>query len=151
MALFSRKPKRPPLPDYVGVPLEVRLASAEWSGPIAAAGFDPATAGLVRVVGAVIVSSPRLNRSDYSPLISAGTGILLVQGGRVAIAVPDHDHIEVVEYDNYGAELNVGNTGMFKLVWAGRTYGIIFEDTDANTPEGREFGNALLRHIRIQR
>ena len=136
------------LPSYVDVPLDARLASPEWNAPIAEAGFDPPTAKFVRVVGAVTVSSPSYLASDGMPFTSAATGILIVQDGRVGIAIPDGNRIVVVSYDNWGAELNVGNTGILKLVWANRTHGIIFFDTNAETPEGREFGNALLRCIR---
>ncbi len=132
---------------FVGVPLDARLADPEWTGPIAAAGFDPTTADLVREVGEVMLSARSLLASDGMPFLSAATGILIVQRGRVGIAVPDNGRIVVASYDNYQAELNVGNTGMLKLMWEGRDHGIVFCDTNADTPEGREFGNALLRSI----
>jgi hypothetical protein len=150
VGLFSRKPKQSPLPSYVGMPLAARLADPVWAASISAAGFDPTTADLVRVVDSVMVSSPSITASDGMPFISADTGILVVQRGRVGIAVPDATRILVVGYETYGAELNVGNTGMLKLVWprAGSVHGIVFTSTDANTPEGREFGDALLSCIR---
>ena len=146
MGLFSRR--HPPLPSYAGVPLAARLADPVWSAPIASAGFDTATAELVMVVGAVSVSSPRLEAADGMPFVMADTGILIVAQGRVGIAVPDEARIVVVSYDNYGAELNVGNSGILKLVWAGQTEGIIFDDTNADTPQGRAFAETLLRFVR---
>ena len=143
----TEAPRQQPPPSYVGIPLDARLNSPEWATPIREAGFDPAAADLVRVVGSVMVNAPPHIASDGMPFVTAKTGILIVQRDRVGIAVPDGGRIVVMSYDNYQAELNVGNTGTLKLVWAGRTRGIVFYGMNADTPEGQEFGNALLRHI----
>ncbi|MFG2063495.1 hypothetical protein ACGFIK_18985 [Micromonospora sp. NPDC048871] len=140
-------PQQGSLPDYLDMPLDARLAAPEWSAPIASAGYDPATADFVRVVGRTMVSSRGFRASDGMPFASPRTGILIVQGGRVGIAFPDGGRVVVVSYDNWRGELNVGNTGILKLVWDDRSQGIVFSAINVETPEGSEFANALVQYI----
>ena len=147
MPLFSKKP--PKLPSYQGVDLSGLLADPAWADPLARAGIVPASCDLVRRVESVMVADRRRSFRDGMPFLTGGPAIVFVQGQTLALAVPEDREILVFTKPLSEGRLMLTRFGAVQVVFGadGAVDGWTFSRLKVETPEGKEFGNALNRYV----
>jgi hypothetical protein len=147
MAFFSRRPAK--LPSYAGAPLDQLLADPAWTEPLAQAGIVPSACDLVRRVDDALVAAPLQTFGDGMPFLSAGPAIVMVQGQRLAIAVPDERAVLVLTQPRSRGRLMLTRFSAVQIVFGadGSVDGWTFPDMKVTTPEGKEFGDALHRYV----
>jgi len=147
MPFFSKKP--PKLPSYQGVDLGDLLADPAWADPLARAGIVPASCDLVRRVESAMVADRRRSFTEGLPFLSAGPAIVFVQGQTLAIAVPEEREVLVLTKPLSEGRLMLTRFGAIQVVFGadGSVDGWTFAGLKKETPEGREFGNALNRYV----
>lgn len=147
MPFFSKKP--PKLPSYQGVDLGDLLADPVWADPLARASIVPASCDLVRRVASVMVADRRRSFSDGMPFMTGGPAIVFVQGHTLALAVPDEREVLVLTRPLGNGRLILTRFGAVQVVFGadGSVDGWTFTGLKKETPEGREFGEALNRYV----
>lgn len=147
MPLFSKKP--PKLPSYQGVDLNGLLADPAWAAPLARAGVAPASCELVRRVEDVMVAARYQSFSNGMPMLMAGPAILFVQGQTLALAVPEEREVLVLTKPLSEGRLMLTRFGAVQVVFGadGTVDGWTFPHLKVETPEGKEFGNALNQYV----
>jgi hypothetical protein len=147
MPLFSRQPGK--LPSFAGSSLDSLLVSPAWAGPLADAGLVPASCDLVQRVDAAMVASPYQRFSGGMPFLTGGPAILMIQGQRLAIAIPDEREVLVLTQPADKGRLMLTRFRAVQIVFGrdGSVDGWTFPDLKVDTPEGKAFGDALHRYV----
>lgn len=147
MGFFSKK--SPKLPSYQGVDLDGLLADPAWADPLARAGIVPASCDLVRRVEEVGVADPRKSFPQNMPFMIAGPAIVFVQAQTLAIAVPEEREVLVLTQPVSKGRLMLTRFGAIQVVFGADASidGWTFMDLKVETPEGKDFGDALNRYV----
>lgn len=142
MGLFGNK--KPKLPSYVGVGLDVLLQDPEWAYALSQAGIDTRRCEIV-----LRLADPTVGTGFGAAIENPTPAILFGQGGILAMAFPAEREVKVVKRPKSRAQLQTQRSGWFQILFgpADSLDCFMFTGREDNlklgTPEGDKFGELM--------
>ena len=142
MALFGNK--KPKLPSFVGVGLDVLLQDSEWAYALSQAGIDTRRCEIV-----LRLADPTVATGFGAGIENPTPAILFGQGNVLAVAFPTEREVKVVKRPRSRAQLQTQRSGWFQILFgpADSLDCFMFTGREDNlkldTPEGDKFGRLM--------
>ena len=142
MGLFGNK--KPKLPSYVGVGLDVLLQDPEWAYALSQAGIDARRCEIV-----LRLADPSVGSGFGAIPENPTPAILFGQGDILAMAFPAEREVKVVKRPKSRAQLQTIRSGRFQILFgpADSLDGFLFwgheDNLKLDTPEGDRFGKLM--------
>src|ERR1700722_9482971 len=142
MALFGNK--KPKLPSYVGVGLDVLLQDSEWAYALSQAGIDTRRCEIV-----LRLADPTVATGFGAGIENPTPAILFGQGNVLAVAFPTEREVKVVKRPKSRAQLQTQRSGWFQILFGPADSLDCFMFTSRedkhklDPPEGDKFGRLM--------